>query len=157
MAGGKKARVAIIMGSKSDQSAMENCKKYLNYFKIPFEEFILSAHRTPDKTAEFARTAEQNGYKVIIGAAGMAAHLAGTLAAHTTLPVIGVPMPGSHLSGMDALYSTVQMPTGVPVATVAIGTAGAANAAVLAAQILALCDSALQEKLHEFKKKGCRI
>lgn len=157
MASEKKPMVAIVMGSKSDKAAMTECKKYLNFFGISFDEFILSAHRTPDATAEFAKNAERNGFHVIIGVAGMAAHLSGVIAAHTTLPVIGVPMPGSHLNGVDALYSTVQMPTGVPVATVAIGTAGAANAAVLAAQILALCDGELKARLREFKDKGCRI
>jgi|SRR3972149_1401444 len=147
-------RIAIVMGSKSDQSGMEACKKYLDYFQVGYDEFILSAHRTPKLTAEFAENAEKNGYKVIISAAGMAAHLSGVIAAHTTLPVIGVPMPGSHLNGVDALYSTVQMPAGVPVATVAIGSAGAANAAVLAVQILALSDADLKQKLVEYKSKG---
>lgn len=152
-----KPLVAIVMGSNSDQAAMVACKKYLDYFEIPFSELILSAHRNPNETAEFAASAADNGYKILIGVAGMAAHLSGVLAAHTTLPVIGVPMSGSHLNGVDALYSTVQMPTGVPVATVAIGTAGASNAAVLAAQILALSDHSLRNKLQEFKKQGCRI
>lgn len=151
------ANVAIILGSKSDRSAMADCKKHLDFFGISYKEMILSAHRTPDATAEFARNAEKNGYKVLIGAAGMAAHLAGTLAAHSVLPIIGVPMPGSELNGVDALYSTVQMPKGVPVATVAIGAAGAANAAVLAAQILGLGDSDIRAKLEEFKRQGCRI
>ncbi|MFQ5648891.1 MAG: 5-(carboxyamino)imidazole ribonucleotide mutase [bacterium] len=156
MAAGE-TKVAIIMGSDSDRDAMSDCKKYLDYFGIPCQEFVLSAHRTPDVTAEFARNAEKNGYRVLIGAAGMAAHLAGALAAHTVLPVIGVPLPGSHLNGVDALYSTVQMPRGVPVATVAIGPAGAVNAAVLAAQIIALTEPAVKKKLIEFKGKGSRL
>ncbi len=148
------SNIAIIMGSQSDKNNMESCKKYLEYFEISYDEFVLSAHRNPHQTAEFSETADEKGYKVLIGAAGMAAHLCGVLAAHTTLPIIGVPMPGSHLNGVDALYSTVQMPAGVPVATVAIGSAGAANAAVLAAQILALQDEKVKEKLVEFKKQG---
>jgi len=152
-----KPLVAIVMGSASDQPALDECVKHLNYFGIPYENFISSAHRNPHETAELAGTAQAKGYKVVIGIAGMAAHLSGVLAAHTTLPVIGVPMPGSHLNGVDALYATVQMPKGVPVATVAIGTAGAANAAILAAQIIALGDSALQQKLADFKQAGCAI
>ncbi len=155
--GSKNAVIAVVMGSKSDQAAMVECKKYFKHFNISYDEFIMSAHRNPHETAEFATTAADKGYKVIIGVAGMAAHLAGVIAGHTILPVIGVPMPGSHLNGVDALYATVQMPKGVPVATVAIGTAGAANAAVLATQILALSDVTLREKLVEFKKIGCRI
>ncbi len=151
------AKVAILMGSKSDQSTMTNCKTYLEHFGIDYTEHILSAHRNPDETAEFARTAREKGYAVIIAAAGMAAHLAGAVAANTTLPVIGVPMPGSHLNGLDALLSTVQMPTGIPVATVAIGSAGAANAAILAAQILSIGDEQLTRKLAEFKKQGSRL
>lgn len=151
------AKVAILMGSKSDKASMEKCSRMLEYFDIPFEEFIMSAHRTPKETAEFAETAESKGYRVIIAAAGMAAHLAGVVAAHTTLPVIGVPLSGSALNGVDALYATVQMPAGVPVATVAIGAAGAANSAVLAAQILALSNPDLKAKLEAFKAQGCRI
>ena len=149
--------VAIVMGSTSDEQTMSKCKSYLEYFNIPFDVRILSAHRSPDETALLAGEAEKKGYKILIAAAGMAAHLAGMLAAHTILPVIGVPMPGSHLNGVDALYSTVQMPAGVPVATVAIGSAGAANAAVLAAQILALNDDDLKKRLHELKQQDCRI
>lgn len=152
-----KRQVAVVMGSKSDKAATVQCKKYFNFFGVPYDELILSAHRNPDEVGEFASRAASAGYKVIIAVAGMAAHLAGVIASRTTLPVIGVPMPGSHLNGLDALYSTVQMPTGVPVATVAIGTAGAANAAVLATQILALNDTELQNKLADFKRNGCRI
>lgn len=149
--------VAILMGSISDKEAAKECQKYFFYFDISFETHVLSAHRNPKETAEFAEKAEENGFQIIIGIAGMAAHLAGAIAAHTTLPVIGVPMPGSHLNGLDALYSVVQMPKGVPVATVAIGLAGAGNAAILSAQILALNDSDIKEKLTEFKNRGCKL
>lgn len=151
------AEVAVVMGSKSDKPTMSECKKYFDYFEIEFDEFIYSAHRNPKETAHFAESAEEKGYKIIIAVAGMAAHLPGVVAAHTTLPVIGVPMPGSNLNGVDALYSIVQMPKGVPVATVAIGSPGAVNAAVLAAQILSLGKPELKDKLREFKKNGCKI
>jgi len=152
-----KPLVAIIMGSQSDSDAATACKQYLDHFGISHKEFVLSAHRNPEETAKLASSAESKGFKILIGVAGMAAHLSGVLAAHTTLPVIGVPMPGSHLNGVDALYSTVQMPKGVPVATVAIGTAGAANAGILAAQILALNNKSLKQKLVAFKKQGARL
>ncbi len=157
MAAKPEKRVAIVMGSKSDKATMVECKKLLQHFKIGFDEFILSAHRTPKETAEFAEGAESKGYRVVIAAAGMAAHLPGVIAAHTALPVIGVPMPGSHLNGVDALYSIVQMPSGVPVACMGIGTAGAANSAILAAQVLSLNDPELRERLVAFKRQGCRI
>ncbi|MFQ5706987.1 MAG: 5-(carboxyamino)imidazole ribonucleotide mutase [bacterium] len=153
----EQAKVAVVMGSVSDRAASVECKKYFDHFGIPFDEFVFSAHRTPRETANFAENAERHGYKVIIAIAGMAAHLPGAVAAYTTLPVIGVPMPNSSLQGEDALYSIVQMPKGVPVAAVAIGTAGAANAAILAAQILGLEDEKLKVKLREFKKNGCKI
>jgi len=141
------------MGSDSDMDVMRSCIEQLGYFGIEPVIRIISAHRTPQIAAEFSQTAAQNGIKVIIAAAGMAAHLAGALAAKTTLPVIGVPLiSSSGLEGIDALLSTLQMPPGVPVATVAIGKAGAKNAAILAVQILALDDSNLREKLAEFKK-----
>lgn len=149
--------VAVVMGSQSDKPVMAECFRYLDYFGISFQEHILSAHRTPDETAEFARNAGRAGIKLIIAAAGMAAHLPGVIAAHTTLPVIGVPLAGSELNGVDALYSIVQMPSGVPVATVAIGKAGAINAAVLAAEILALSDQRIHQKLLEFKQQGCKL
>jgi len=146
--------VAVVMGSDSDMDVMKSCIKQLEEFGIKAEVRILSAHRTPDIVAEFADKAAENGIKVIIAAAGMAAHLAGSLAARTNLPVIGVPMEASKgLGGMDALLSTVQMPPGVPVGTVAIGKAGAKNAAVLAVQILALSDEDLAKKLADFKKE----
>lgn len=147
--------VAIVMGSESDRDLMSSCEKALTYFGIGYMTFILSAHRTPDATVQLAKSARERGYKVIIAGAGMAAHLPGTLAAHTTLPVIGVPINSSPLSGVDALYSIVQMPRGVPVAAVAIN--GAMNAAVLAAQIISLGNAEVKEKLDLFKKEECSI
>jgi len=149
----KTSPVAVVMGSDSDMDVMQKCIEQLGYFGIEPAVRIISAHRTPQIAAEFAQTAAKNGIKVIIAAAGMAAHLAGALAAKTTLPVIGVPLiSSSGLEGIDALLSTLQMPPGVPVATVAIGKTGAKNAAILAVQILALADNNLREKLAEFKK-----
>ena len=150
-------KVAILLGSKSDEQSMQGCTDYLAKFGIPYDMRMSSAHRQPDETAAFVKRAEVDGYAVIIAAAGMAAHLAGFAAAHTTLPVIGVPLDGSALNGVDALYSTVQMPAGIPVATVAIGSAGAKNAAVLAAEILALQDPALREKLRLFRSNGAKF
>ena len=150
-------RVAILIGSSSDEEVMQECAQYLTRFGIENELRISSAHRQPDETASFVKNAEKNGYSVIIAAAGMAAHLPGVVASHTTLPVIGVPLGGSALNGVDALYSIVQMPAGIPVATVAIGSAGARNAAVLAAEILALNDDTIKQKLIEFRKKGARF
>lgn len=138
-------KVAVIMGSDSDWPVVKGACDQLTAFAIPFEAHILSAHRTPDAAARFAKTAREQGFGAIICAAGMAAHLAGAFAANTTLPVIGIPMKGGAADGLDALLSTVQMPSGIPVATVAIN--GAKNAAVLAAQILAVSDSALCAKL----------
>jgi len=149
--------VAVIMGSKSDQPIMSECIRHLEYFGLPSQQYILSAHRAPDETAQFAREARDKGIKVIIAGAGMAAHLAGVIAAHTTLPVIGVPLPGSELNGVDALYSMVQMPSGVPVATMAIGKAGAVNAAVLATEILSIRNEKIYKRLVEFKKIGCKM
>lgn len=141
------------MGSDSDMAVMQSCIDVLGEFGIKPVVRVISAHRTPEKAAEFAQNAAENGIKVIIAAAGMAAHLAGALAAKTTLPVIGVPLiSSSGLEGVDALLSTLQMPPGVPVATVAIGKAGAKNAAILAVEILALSDEVLAGKLAEFKK-----
>ena len=139
------ATVAILMGSQSDMAKMEKGAEVLKTFGVPHEVKVLSAHRLPDKVAEYAKTAEGKGIRVLIAGAGMANHLAGALAANTTIPVIGVPLTGSALNGQDALYATVQMPKGVPVATVAID--GAANAGFLAVEILALSDKALGEKL----------
>lgn len=149
--------VAIMMGSQSDEEIMKSCGEYLTQFGISFETKVLSAHRQPDETAQYARGAEGRGIRVIIAAAGMAAHLPGAVASLTTLPVIGVPLPASELQGVDALYSIVQMPAGIPVATVAIGKTGARNAAVLAAQIVALQDPAVKEKLVAFKKNGAKF
>ena len=147
-------KVAVIMGSDSDFPVMKNAVKSLKDMGIPVEAHVLSAHRTPAEAGAFASSARQNGFGVIIAAAGKAAHLAGVLAGHTTLPVIGVPMKASVLDGMDALLATVQMPKGVPVATVAID--GADNAALLAAQILAVSEPALADKLEAQKQEMAR-
>ncbi len=147
-----KVQVAILMGSDSDWESMSPAAKRLEGFGIGCDVHVLSAHRTPRRTAKYAASAAARGIRVFICGAGGAAHLAGAVAAHTTLPVIGVPLDASSLRGLDALLATVQMPKGVPVATVAVGAAGAENAAILAAQILALSDAALAVKLAEFKK-----
>lgn len=148
----KKSPVAVLMGSDSDLSSMQNCVDQLKYFGIDPIVRILSAHRTPAQAGEFARTAKDNGVKVIIAAAGMAAHLAGAMAAHTTLPIIGVPLQATEgPNGLDALLSTVQMPPGIPVGTMAIGKAGAKNAAIYAVQILALSDKTLSDKFDQFR------
>src|SRR5256714_8772113 len=148
-----KTLVSIVMGSDSDLEIMREAGKALDEFGIAYEIDVTSAHRSPDRTADFARKAAENGIRVIIAGAGGAAHLAGVIAAHTTLPVIGVPIPSTSLQGMDSLLATVQMPAGIPVATVAIGKAGARNAGILAAQILAGSDPALAKKLAAFKQK----
>ena len=145
-------KVAIIMGSDSDLPVLESAIKTLHQFEVPCEVRVLSAHRTPIEAADFARNARANGFGAIIAAAGKAAHLAGAMAAGTTLPVIGIPVKSSTLDGLDALLSTVQMPSGMPVATVAID--GAANAALLAIQILAVTDEALAEKLEAFRREN---
>ena len=143
-------KVAIIMGSDSDLPVVEKAMATLEKFSVPFEAHVYSAHRTPVEAANFAKTARENGFGVLICAAGKAAHLAGAFAAQTTLPVIGIPVKSSTLDGLDALLSTVQMPSGMPVATVAID--GSANAALLAAQIIAVEDAALAEKLNAMRK-----
>lgn len=143
-------KVAVIMGSDSDLPVVKKAIDKLHAFDIPVEAHVMSAHRTPEKAAAFADAAAQNGFGAIIAAAGKAAHLAGVLAAHTTLPVIGIPIKSSTLDGLDALLATVQMPSGIPVATVAID--GAENAAILAAQMLALSDTALADKLAAMKQ-----
>src|ERR1044071_8135070 len=148
-----KPLVSIVMGSDSDLEIMRETGKALDGFGIAYEMDVTSAHRSPDRTADFARKAAQRGLRVIIAGAGGAAHLAGVIAAHTTLPVIGVPIPSTSLQGMDSLLATVQMPAGIPVATVAIGKAGATNAAILAAQILALSDSEMAKKMTAHKEK----
>ncbi|MFC1591777.1 5-(carboxyamino)imidazole ribonucleotide mutase [Thermodesulfobacteriota bacterium] len=145
-------QVAIVMGSDSDLPIMEEAATILNQFEIAFEMRVSSAHRTPKRTAEFAMQARERGIEVIIAGAGAAAHLAGVLASETTLPIIGVPIDATALNGLDALLATVQMPGGIPVATMAIGKAGARNAGIFAVQILALKDPALAEKLSIFKK-----
>lgn len=143
--------VSIIMGSKSDYGVMEECAKTLEKFGVMYELIVSSAHRSPARTHEYVKNAEAKGAKVFICAAGMAAHLAGVVSSLTTKPVIGVPMKGGVMEGMDALLSTVQMPGGMPVATVAIGSAGAVNSAYLAMQILAIGDEELSAKLREDK------
>jgi len=145
--------VSIVMGSDSDLEIMREVAKALDDFGIPYEMDVTSAHRSPDRTAAYARDAAQRGIRVIVAGAGGAAHLAGVIAAHTTLPVIGVPIPSTSLNGLDSLLATVQMPAGIPVATVAIGKPGATNAGILAAQILALLDQKLAKKLDDHKKK----
>ena len=146
-------KVLILLGSKSDLEAMTGCQTFLEKFQIPYTCEISSAHRNAEKTRLLAESAESKGYRVIIAAAGMSAALPGVVAAHTTLPVIGVPMTGSALNGIDALYSIVQMPAGVPVACVAIGSHGAKNAAILAARIIALNDNTMTEKLKKYQNE----
>ena len=148
---GEGSLVAVLMGSKSDWDTMKACSEMLAKFGVPHESHVMSAHRSPKLAADFASNAESRGIEVIIGAAGGAAHLAGVLAAHTTLPVLGVPMKSDALKGLDSLLSTVQMPAGIPVATLAIGKAGATNAALFAIAILANSRPELKEKLKEFR------
>ena len=145
--------VSIIMGSTSDLPIMEKAMKFLNDMQVPFEVNALSAHRTPEAVEQFAKNAQSRGIRVIIAGAGMAAALPGVIAASTELPVIGVPIKGSVLDGMDALYSILQMPPGIPVATVAIN--GAMNAAILACQMIALADEQLAQKMHDYKAGLC--
>ena len=152
----KKPIVSVVMGSDSDLEIMRDAAKTLEEFGIPYEMDVTSAHRSPRRTSEYASEAAGRGIKVIIAGAGGAAHLAGVIAAESTLPVIGVPIPSSSLQGLDSLLATVQMPAGIPVATVAIGKAGAANAGILAAQMLALSDPALAKKLTAHKEKLAR-
>jgi len=148
-----KPLVGIVMGSSSDWETMKVAAKVLEEFGLPYEAKAMSAHRTPKAVAAWTEGAAARGMKVIIAAAGGAAHLAGVVAAHTTLPVLGVPMPSKHLKGLDSLLSTVQMPRGIPVATFAIGEAGAANAALFVVALLALSDSKMQKKLSRFRTK----
>ena len=148
-----KPQVSIVMGSDSDLEIMREAGKALDGFGIAHEMDVTSAHRSPDRTADFARKAAERGIRVIIAGAGGAAHLAGVIAAHTTLPVIGVPIPSTSLNGLDSLLATVQMPAGIPVATVAIGKPGAANAGILAAQMIALADASVAKKLEAHKEK----
>ena len=149
-------KVLIMMGSARDQEVMLKGAKLLEEFDVSYQMEVSSAHRNPDKTKKLAQEAEKKGIKAIIAGAGMAAHLPGVIASHTTLPVIGVPLSASSLMGLDSLLSIVQMPSGIPVATMAIGEAGAKNAAILAIQILALSDEKLRSRLEEFKKRGSK-
>jgi 5-(carboxyamino)imidazole ribonucleotide mutase len=151
-----KTQVSIVMGSDSDLEIMREAGKALDDFGIGYEIDVTSAHRSPERTAEYARKAADRGIRVIIAGAGGAAHLAGVIAAHTTLPVIGVPIAATSLNGLDSLLSTVQMPAGIPVATVAIGKPGATNAGILAAQMIGLADESVATKLHSHKRKLAR-
>lgn len=146
--------VAILMGSDSDVPALKPCGDMLRELEVPFVAKVLSAHRTPDETVDFVKSAKKNGLRVIIAAAGGAAHLAGIAAANTVLPVIGIPVETPSFKGMDSLLSTVQMPAGTPVATVAVGPGGVKNAAFLAARILALRDAKLEKRLEQYKKEN---
>ena len=150
-------KVAILIGSETDRELMESSNQYFKFFNIEVELLVMSAHRNPHEVSKFASNARINGYDILIGAAGMAAHLAGALKAHSTLPVIGVPLPGGIQDGTDSLFSTVQMPKGVPVATMAVGKAGAINAAILSAEILSLNNSNLINLLDKFKKNGSKL
>src|SRR5579862_2213674 len=151
-----KPLVSIVMGSDSDLEIMREAGKALEGFGIAYEIDVTSAHRSPDRTAEYARNAAGRGIRVIIAGAGGAAHLAGVIAAHTILPVIDVPIPATALNGLDSLLATVQMPAGMPVATVAIGKPGATNAGILAAQIIGVADSGIRKKLDAHKEKLAR-
>ena len=150
-------KVALLIASETDRPLMEAALPYLDHFEVPYELHVMSAHRQPAEVARFASAARDDGFGVIVAGAGMAAHLAGAVKAHSTLPVIGVPLPGGVADGLDALLATVQMPKGVPVATMSVGQAGASNAAVLAAEILALEDPGLSERLQQFKDQGAKL
>ena len=150
-------KAAVLIGSESDREIIESSRQYFEYFKIEMDLRVMSAHRNPADVSKFATSARSNGYHVLIAAAGMAAHLAGALKAYSTLPVIGIPLPGGIQDGMDALLSTVQMPKGVPVATMAVGKAGAINAAILTAEIISLHNNNVAEKLKEFKAAGSKL
>ncbi|HVE46044.1 MAG TPA: 5-(carboxyamino)imidazole ribonucleotide mutase [Acidimicrobiales bacterium] len=147
-------KVAVLMGSPNDKDKMKGAGEMLARFGIEVDERVMSAHRTPTEVAEFASRAREEGYAALICGAGMAAHLAGVVAAHTTLPVIGVPLSGGALNGVDALYATVQMPKGIPVATVAVD--GSANAGILVAEMLSITDAGLADRLAEFRAGGAR-
>lgn len=150
-------KVLILVGSERDLPTMEASKPYWDWFGIRADFIVSSAHRTPQRTLQLAREAKEKGYSAIVCGAGMAAHLPGVVAAHTDLPVIGVPLEGGILGGLDALFSIVQMPAGVPVATMPVGKAGAINAAVFTARILSLSNPQVADKLHSFIQTGCRI
>ena len=147
-------KAAVLIGSETDRDIMEVSRKYFDYFDIEMDLHVMSAHRNPSDVSAFASSARENGYSVLIGAAGMAAHLAGVLKAHSTLPVIGVPLPGGISDGMDSLLSTVQMPKGVPVATMSVGKSGAINSAVLSAEIISLFDDVMLTKIRNFRSNG---
>ena len=151
------AKVLILMGSKTDEPAMSESVRYLEWFGIEADMIVASAHRDPEKATDLSKTAQEKGYSVVIGAAGMAAALPGVIAAHTSLPVLGVPLEGGLPGGIDALFSIVQMPPGLPVGTLAVGKVGARNAAILAARIIALNDETVSGKLEEFKGMGYKI
>ena len=153
----QKPRVLIVMGSVSDQAVMKKCEESLAFFGVPYETHVVSAHRNPDKLDKLLGGCEERGIEVIIAGAGMAAALPGVAASKTIIPVIGVPLEGSPLNGQDALYSIVQMPPGIPVATVAIGSAGAKNSAILAVQIMALNDNDLKNKIIKFRQAGAKF
>lgn len=149
-----KYKVALLIGSESDRKTVEYSLDYFNYFNIECDLRVMSAHRNPDDVAAFAKNARNAGYSILIGSAGMAAHLAGALKAHSSLPVIGIPLKGGVVDGLDSLLATVQMPKGLPVATVAVGKSGAINAAILCAEILSINDDSLLNKLDSFRNNG---
>lgn len=151
------AKIAILMGSESDRTVVEEAVPFLEYFGIEYVIHVMSAHRTPAIVQKFAKSAEDNGFDLIIACAGLAAHLPGVVAAYTRLPVIGVPLSAGPLMGVDSLYSIVQMPAGVPVATMAIGKAGMGNAAIFCAQVIARYDKNILKGLEKFKQNECRI
>ena len=147
-------KVAMLIGSESDRNIVESSIPYFEYFGIKCDIMVLSAHRNPDKVVDFARKARESGYKLLIGGAGMAAHLAGALKANSSLPVIGIPLKGGVVDGLDSLLSTVQMPKGVPVATMSVGKSGAINSAVLSAEIISLFDDEMLTKIRSFRSHG---
>lgn len=150
-------KILLLIGSESDRKTIDNALPYFHFFGIEVELIVSSAHRNPEKTAQIAASARDNGFMAIVCGAGMAAHLAGVCAAHSDLPVIGIPLPGGALDGLDALLSTVQMPSGIPVATLAIGKAGAINSAVFCARILSINDEHVRLRLKEFREAGCKL
>ena len=150
-------KVAILLGSENDMKYVEGSYKYFDFFNINVETHVISAHRNPDQVAEFTKAAPEKGYSILIGSAGMAAHLAGALKAHSTLPVLGVPLPGGILDGLDSLLATLQMPKGVPVATMTVGKAGFINAAILCAEIFSIQDNSVSDKLSQFKDNGAKL
>ena len=152
-----KNKVAFLIGSESDRKIAEASLPYFDYFNISLDLLVMSAHRNPKQVAEFSSNAREKGYSILICGAGMAAHLGGAVKANTTLPVIGVPLPGGMMDGLDSLLSTVQMPKGVPVGTMSVGKSGSINAAIFCAEILSLQDSSLKSKLDEFKNNGASL